>query len=57
MQITEMKPTTALDAKMIQSLLENITYRTAQYYLTDIKKQYNTKCVLYCHFKNYFNII
>ena len=47
---------TKLSYKDIESLLCTISSKTAQQYLTDIKNQYNTKHVLYFHFKKYFKL-
>ena len=45
-----------LTAKDIQHLLVSVSEKTAQNYITDIKKEYQLKIVLFCHFKNYFKI-
>ncbi|WP_162128198.1 hypothetical protein [Flavobacterium phycosphaerae] len=53
---TNYKPFQALSSKDIESLLFNISERTAQQYLTDIKRTYDLKVVTYYHFKMYFKI-
>jgi hypothetical protein len=45
-----------LTAKDIQHLLVSVSEKTAQNYITDIKKEYQLKIVLFVHFKNYFKI-
>jgi hypothetical protein len=47
---------TKLGYKDIESLLITISAKTAQQYLTDIKKEFDIKDVLFCHFKQYFKI-
>ena len=42
--------------KDIETLLISISTKTAQQYLTDIKKEYGLKIVLFEHFKKYFKI-
>jgi hypothetical protein len=46
-----------LTFKDIESLLISVSPKTAQQYLTDIKKEYELKAVLFCHFKKYFKIL
>ena len=48
--------TTKINAKDISHLLCTISQRTAEHYLTDIKKYFDIKIVLYFHFKQYFKI-
>ena len=48
--------TTKINAKDISNLLCTISQRTAEQYLTDIKKHFDIKIVLYFHFKQYFKI-
>lgn len=48
---------TKLSYKDIESLLMTISTKTAQQYLTDIKKQYEIKDVLFFHFKRYFKVL
>lgn len=45
-----------LTHKDIESLLISVSTKTAQQYLTDIKKEYGLKIVLFSHFKRYFKI-
>ena len=45
-----------LSSKDIEILLINVHPRTARQYLTDIKKEFNIKYVLFQHFKMYFKI-
>ncbi|WP_131494835.1 hypothetical protein [Flavobacterium hydatis] len=45
-----------ITSKDIEILLISISPRTATQYLTDIKKEYGIKTVLFSHFKSYFKI-
>ncbi|MFV8344588.1 hypothetical protein [Flavobacterium sp. ZB4P13] len=45
-----------LSFKDIEYLLISISESTAKQYLTDIKKEYGLKTVLFSHFKQYFKI-
>lgn len=45
-----------ITSKDIETLLISISNKTAQQYLTDIKKEYDLKIVLFQHFKKYFKI-
>jgi hypothetical protein len=47
---------TKLSFKDIESLLTNVSTKTAKQYFTDIKRELNVKTVLFCHFKQYFKI-
>lgn len=46
-----------LSHKDIETLLISISTKTAKQYLTDIKKEFRIKIVLFSHFKSYFKII
>lgn len=59
--ISTKKPTVYTDYqklsyKDIEYLLVSVSQKTAQQYLTDIKKQYQISTVLFLHFKQYFKI-
>lgn len=45
-----------LSFKDIETLLVSISVKMAKQYLTDIKKEYEIKIVLFHHFKQYFKI-
>lgn len=47
---------TKLSFKDIENLLMNVSERTAKQYLSDIKKEYKLKYVLFQHFKAYFKV-
>jgi len=42
--------------KDIEALLINVSEKTAKQYLTDIKKEFDIKIVLFSHFKTYFKV-
>lgn len=45
-----------LSFKDIEFLLVNVSEKTAQQYMTDIKNHFSTPIVLFFHFKQYFKI-
>jgi pyruvate/oxaloacetate carboxyltransferase len=45
-----------LSFKDIEALLISVSPKTAKQYLTDIKKEFDVKIVLFCHFKKYFKV-
>lgn len=46
-----------LSFKDIESLLITVSPQKAKQYLTDIKKEYEIKAVLFIHFKKYFKVL
>jgi hypothetical protein len=56
MQPTDYTDYTKLSAKDIEVLLITVSHTAAKLYLTDIKKQFDIKTVLFIHFKQYFKI-
>jgi hypothetical protein len=56
MKITTYTEYTKLSFKDIESLLITVSEQAARQYLSDIKKEYGLKAVLFCHFKQYFKI-